>query len=125
MTLSPSDAKFQWSERVDTDPRWVPSPAHCRVDRYLVSYTTELGRFVEHLQAAAEGLERPAFTDYDDGDDECRPGVTGYRIRTADEHTRAEREAIHQRETDLLQLAALAERYPGAARDIVAGFPTP
>lgn len=76
----------------------------------LCSYVTQLDEFVAHLQAAAEGLESPEFIEYD-GEEFYGPGVSGYRLRTPDEHTKGELLAREREARDRETYEALRRRY--------------
>lgn len=115
-TASSGEREYQWTER-----RWHThrAPAgQCWSVREMCSYTTALERFIPHLQAMAEGLERAYYSecDYDadrshDSDDDYGVFVIGLRPMTPEDKTedmlRAERQEYEERE----QLAHLMDKY--------------
>lgn len=115
ITESPQP-EYAWKER----HFWVEAaPAGtCWSMREPFSYSTGLPRFLEHVEAMAEGLDRAYVTFYDHRgdypDDSCDWFVVGLRPLTPEDRTEAERRAEYEEQIEREQLAHLKEKYPDA-----------
>ena len=114
---------FQWKER-----RWYADGApegKVWSVREMFCYGVDLGRFIPHLQAVAEGLERPYFTDCDltnydwEDDDDRGMFVVGLRPMTPSDKTQAQLDAEFKESTEREQLKTLLAKYgpPDEGRD--------
>lgn len=106
-----TESEFQWHERPALSH---PGPnGKTWVVRQMFSYQTVLDRFVPHLLAMGEGLERAYFTEWGDVNDQDDAGVFVIGLRdTSDEDAaaaKARAEMVEAKERQLL--ADLLEKY--------------